>query len=646
MLCFHRTHGLSDTHILPALEHTQAMGTLRDLQFALQLKIEELRQRDTLIDELELELDTKDELIRRLQEELDRYRATVPLPGSCTADAIAEEDDKHRSFGTTLNSQKTIKAAFLKSDLLKHIGDGELNAIIACMYPATVKQGCCVFQEETIEALAYVLEEGSYSVSAQMDSKLWVIDRKSYQTTLMQSALNSLSHSEEFLSSVPFLQTLPEDVIMKLSDLMEEKHFAEGEYILRQGTKGEAFYIITAGQVKVTETKESDKEEVVVSMLSEKQWFGEKALWGEELHATNVIAYGDVTCLLLDTEIFKDIAGQLVDSPDENEPSESHAFESDSSALTSCLDLNHFQVIGTLAMGEFGHVDLVQTSTKSCFAMRVLKKQLILGSGQREHVVRERDILLKAHCPFIVRLFMTLQNAECLYMLTEVGLGGDLLTLLKEKGTLDESSSRFYTACVVEALTFLHCRGVIYRGVKPENVVLDEHGYAKLIGSGCLKKINKGKKTWTFCGAPGFLAPEIILNQGHGVSADMWSLGVFVFELLSGRLPFCGFEPIMVLTETIRGIDHLDFPKTISKSASNLIKKLCRSNPLERLSSQRNEAKDIHKHKWFDGFDWEALCRQTLIAPVVPKVNFPLDTPSSSHYLEDSGDFNTSWDEF
>ncbi|XP_055080080.1 cGMP-dependent protein kinase 1 [Periophthalmus magnuspinnatus] len=673
------------------------MGTLRDLQFALQLKIEELRQRDTLIDELELELDTKDELIRRLQEELDRYRATIPLPGPCT-DSIAEEDDKHRfkrktvisepftldqitfshkSPETTSESQKLIKTAFLKSDLLKHLGNGEINAIIATMYPTTINQGCYVFQEETIGSRAYVLEEGrldmkkdglklqtifpeevfgelallynymhSYSVSAQTDSKLWVIDRHSYQATLMQSVLNSLPRSEELLNSVPFLQTLPEDVIMKLSDLMEEMHFAEGEYILRQGTKGDAFYIITTGQVKVIEKKDSDKEEAVVSMLSEGQWFGEKALLREEVHTTNVIAEGDVTCLLIDRETFKDVTGELMTSLDESQRSQHHAFQSDSSDLASSLALNDFQVIRTLAIGEFGHVDLVQTSDKSCFAMRVLKKQLILSSGQQEHVLRERDILMKAHCPFIVRLFRTLQNADCLYMLTEVGAGGDLLSLLKEKGTLDDSSTRFYVACVVEGLTFLHCRGVIYRDVKPENVVLDEHGYGKLIGSGCLKKLDMSKKTWTFCGTPGYLAPEIILNQGHGVSADMWSLGVFVFELLSGRLPFCGFEPMMILTETIRGIDHLDFPKTISKSASSLIKRLCRNNPSERLSSQRNGAKDIHKHKWFEGFDWEALCRLTLPAPIVPKVNLPLDSPSSSHYLEDSGEFYTSWDEF
>eukprot|EP00064_Thunnus_orientalis_P006754 superscaffoldBa00000719_g6772 len=592
------------------------MGTLRDLQFALQLKIEELRQRDTLIDELELELDTKDELIRRLQEELDRYRATVSLTGpsavggACSAQGEDNQRAKretvisepftldpvtlamvfHRSCDKSQESRKLIQAAFLKNDLLKNLDEGEIRAIIACMYSTTIHQGCYVIQEGTNGAQAYVVEEGrmemtkdglkvltvepedmfgevallynctyTYSVAgikalSQTDSKLWVIDRKSYQTILTQSGLNSLSYSMELLSSVPCLQSLPEDVIMKMSDLLEETHYTEGDYIIRQGAMGDTFYIISKGQVKVTEKKPGHEE---LSKLSERQWFGEKALWGEDVRAVNVIAAGEVTCLLIDRENYKLTPLFLVSRSDKD------------AALLSSSILSDFQIICTLGVGELGHVDLVQlkSNVKCLSAMRVLKKKLILNNGQREHILREQRILMEAHCPFIVR------------------------------GCLDECSTRFYTACVVEALSFLHYRGVVYRDVKPENVVLDEHGYAKLIGFRCAKKIEVGKKTWTFCGTPGYMAPEIILNKGHNISADLWSLGVFVFELLSGELPFSGFDPMKILTATIRGIDQIDFPKTISKSASSLIKKLCRSNPSERLGSQRNGAKNIQKHK-------------------------------------------------
>ncbi|XP_036952982.1 cGMP-dependent protein kinase 1 isoform X1 [Acanthopagrus latus] len=685
----------------------QVMGTLRDLQFALQLKIEELRQRDTLIDELELELDTKDELIRRLQEELDRYRATVSLPGTSVAGAVcsAQIEDKqrakrktvisepvtldlvtlamvsHRSCDKSLESQRLIQAAFLKNDLLKNLDEGEIRAITACMYPTPINQGCYVIQEGTNGAQAYVLEEGrldvtkdgvklltvepedvfgelallyncthTFSVSAQTDCKLWVIDRKSYQTILMQSGLNSLSHSVELLSSVPFLQSLPEDVIMKMSDLMEETRYSEGDYITRQGATGDTFYIISKGQVKMTEKKPSLEEQIVLSKLSERQWFGEKALWGDDVRTVNVIAAGEVTCLVIDRETFKDIIGGLVFDCT-HEVQQCHESNSESERdpdLLSSSTLSDFQIICTLAVGEFGHVDLVQlkSNMKCLFAMRVLKKKLVLNGSQREHILRERRILTESKCAFIVRLYKTFRDADCLYVLTEACLGGDLCSLLKDKGYLDECSTRFYTACVVEALNFLHRQGVLYRDIKPENVVLDERGYAKLIGSRCLKRVEAGKKTWTFCGTPGYMAPEIILNKGHSVSADFWSLGVFVFELLSDRLPFSDSDLNKILTATIRGIDHIDFPKTISKNASSLIKKLCRSNPSERLGSQRNGAKDIQKHKWFEGFNWDGLCKGTLNPPIIPKVKPPLDSSTRDHYTEASVELCTDWEDF
>ncbi|XP_064823721.1 cGMP-dependent protein kinase 1-like isoform X6 [Oncorhynchus masou masou] len=280
--------------------------------------------------------------------------------------------------------------------------------------------------------------------------------------------------------------------------------------------------------------------------------------------------------------------------------------------------------------------------------MRVLRKHQILSTAQQECILRERHILMAAHSPFIVRLHRTFRDAKCLYMLTEACLGGELWNILKDRGSFDDSSTRFYTACVVEALIFLHHNNITYRDLKPENVVLDQRGYAKVVGFGCAKKVGLDKKTWTFCGTPDYMAPEIILNKGHSVSADLWSLGVFVFELLSGSLPFCGPDPMKTFTATIRGIDLVEFPKTISKSASSLIKKLCRNNPAERLGNQRNGAKDIQKHKWFEGFNWEGLRKGTLSPPIIPKFISHLEDSKLDPFtdiLEDSPAVEDSdWD--
>ncbi|XP_049619653.1 cGMP-dependent protein kinase 1 [Syngnathus scovelli] len=680
------------------------MGTLRDLQFALQLKIEELRQRDTLIDELELELDTKDELIRRLQEELDRYRASVALPGpSATSAACSIHDDDLRvanrktviSESFTVDSanvftlcdknqecQKLIQTAFLKSNLLKNLDGDETRAVTASMQLTAFHHGCCVIQEGSGGSQAYVVQEGRldvtkdgqklltieagevfgevallydctqiYSVTAQSDSKLWVIERKSYQSVLMQSGRESLTRTSELLSSVPSLLSLPKDAIMKMCDLMEEAHYAQGDYIMRQGALGDTFYIINKGQVKITEKKAGDEEQAV-SKLSERQWFGEKALWGEDVRAVNIIATTDVACLLIDRETFRDIIGGMVfDSSHEVQQNTACKDESQvkHAASLASSNLSDFQIISTLGEGDFGRTDLVQvkSNVKHLLAMKVLNKKAISHNGLREHVLRERNILMDAACPFLVRLHKTFQDAECLYMLTEACLHGDLYNLLKDKGCLDESSTKFFTACVTQALTFLHARNVVYRDVKPENVLLDERGYAKLVGSRCMKKIDVGKKTYTFCGTPGYMAPEVIFNKGHSVAADFWSLGVFMFELLTGGLPFCGADPMSLLSETMRGIDNMDFPKAISKSASGLIKKLCRHNPSERLGSRRNGAKDIQKHKWFEGFNWDGLSRGTLSPALSPKIKHIWNSSGTcAYYSGDAAELCTTWEDF
>ncbi|XP_021461634.2 cGMP-dependent protein kinase 1 isoform X3 [Oncorhynchus mykiss] len=645
------------------------MGTLRDLQFALQLKIEELRQRDTLIDELELELDAKDDLIRRLQGELDRYRATITPPESSGAieghSAQCEEIQRTRrktilskpltqdprqralatlkSYNKSQQSQELIQTSFLENDFLKNLESGQILAIMDCMYPTTVNQGCCVIQEGDSGTLAYVLE-------ALKHSMLWVIDRQSFQTIMVQSGLGRLVEFRELLCRVPFLRSLPEDVLMKVSDILEESRYSEGDYIIRQGATGDTFYIISSGQVKVTENKSADEEAVLLSTLSEGHWFGEKALRGEDVRTVNVIAAGDVTCLVVDRESFKKIIGLVEDSHNVHKSSELKAQSEEDAALLSNASLRDFQVICNLGEGETGHSELVQLKTNiNClFTMRVLRKHQILSTAQQECILRERHILMAAHSPFIVRLYRTFRDAKCLYMLTEACLGGELWNLLKDRGSFDDSSTRFYTACVVEALIFLHHNNITYRDLKPENVVLDQRGYAKVVGFGCAKKVGLGKKTWTFCGTPDYVAPEIILNKGHSVSADLWSLGVFVFELLSGSLPFCGPDPMKTFTATIRGIDLVEFPKTISKSASSLIKKLCRNNPAERLGNQRNGAKDIQKHKWFEGFNWEGLRKGTLSPPIIPKFISHLEDSKLDPFtdiLEDSPAVEDSdWD--
>lgn len=201
------------------------------------------------------------------------------------------------------------------------------------------------------------------------------------------------------------------------------------------------------------------------------------------------------------------------------------------------VKLTDLRIIATLGVGGFGRVELVQINGDSSrsFALKQMKKSQIVETRQQQHIMSEKEIMGEANCQFIVKLFKTFKDRKYLYMLMESCLGGELWTILRDRCKFDDATTRFYTACVVEAFQYLHSRNIIYRDLKPENLLLDEKGYVKLVDFGFAKKLQSGRKTWTFCGTPEYVAPEVILNRGHDISADYWSLGVLMFELLTGN---------------------------------------------------------------------------------------------------------------
>ncbi|XP_056675171.1 cGMP-dependent protein kinase 1 isoform X3 [Monodelphis domestica] len=451
-------------------------------------------------------------------------------------------------------------------------------------------------------------------------------------------------------------------------------HYENGEYIIRQGARGDTFFIISKGTVNVTREDSPSEDPIFLRTLGKGDWFGEKALQGspsrskgnerkqertkrasgelrEDVRTANVIAAEAVTCLVIDRDSFKHLIGGLDDvSNKAYEDAEAKAKYEAEGAFFANLKLSDFNIIDTLGVGGFGRVELVQLKSEESktFAMKILKKRHIVDTRQQEHIRSEKQIMQGAHSDFIVRLYRTFKDSKYLYMLMEACLGGELWTILRDRGSFEDSTTRFYTACVVEAFAYLHSKGIIYRDLKPENLILDHRGYAKLVDFGFAKKIGFGKKTWTFCGTPEYVAPEIILNKGHDISADYWSLGILMYELLTGSPPFSGPDPMKTYNIILRGIDMIEFPKKIAKNAANLIKKLCRDNPSERLGNLKNGVKDIQKHKWFEGFNWEGLRKGTLTPPIIPSVASPTDTSNFDSFPEDNDepppDDNSGWD--
>ncbi|XP_046673110.1 cGMP-dependent protein kinase, isozyme 2 forms cD4/T1/T3A/T3B isoform X5 [Homalodisca vitripennis] len=658
-----------------------------------------LSAKEARIRELETQLRQRDEEICDLRSHLDKFQSVFPFhihnnnhltsvatdnsiarPKKQRAQGISAEpqslvsiqelsQQKFNTFPKNDRSRELIKAAILDNDFMKNLEMTQIREIVDCMYPVEYAAGSLIIKEGDVGSIVYVMEEGRVEVSreskylstlapgkvfgelailynckrtatikAASDCKLWAIERQCFQTIMMRTGLIRQAEYTDFLKSVPIFKNLPEETLIKISDVLEETFYNEGDYIIRQGARGDTFFIISKGKVKVTIKQPNTEEEKFIRQLRKGDFFGEKALQGDDLRTANIVADDPegVTCLVIDRETFN----QLISSLDEIRTRYKDELVERKKINEEFKDvrLSDLRVLATLGVGGFGRVELVQIAMdpSRSFALKQMKKSQIVETRQQQHIMSEKEIMGEADSDFIVKLFKTFKDRKYLYMLMESCLGGELWTILRDKGHFDDSTTRFYTACVVEAFDYLHSRNIIYRDLKPENLLLDVNGYVKLVDFGFAKKLQHGRKTWTFCGTPEYVAPEVILNRGHDISADYWSLGVLMYELLTGTPPFTGADPMKTYNIILKGIDAIEFPRNITRNATVLIKKLCRDNPAERLGYQKGGISEIQKHKWFDGFNWEGLRNRTLIPPILPKVRNVTDTGNFDEYPPDA----------
>lgn len=310
------------------------------------------------------------------------------------------------------------------------------------------------------------------------------------------------------------------------------------------------------------------------------------------------------------------------------------------------LELKDLSWVGTLGIGGFGRVELVTAGLNNnlAFALKKLKKIEIQDEKHQQHIINEKLIMSSCSNPFIVKLYKTYKDTRYLYMLMEPCLGGELWTILRNKKRFDDESSRFYTACVIKAFEYLHDKGIVYRDLKPENLLLDSAGYVKLTDFGFSKKLEPGEKSWTFCGTPEYVAPEIITNKSHDYKADIWSVGILMYELLNGIPPFSkkNSTSSQVYSDILRGMKAVNFPSYMSATAVELIRQLCRLSPTQRPSLQITK-----KYMWFAGMDWKGLENRTLTPPHLPKITGVKDTSNFDNYgqepVQPEEDFS-DWD--
>eukprot|EP01006_Ploeotia_vitrea_P043309 TRINITY_DN66718_c1_g6_i1.p1 TRINITY_DN66718_c1_g6~~TRINITY_DN66718_c1_g6_i1.p1 ORF type:complete len:574 (-),score=39.57 TRINITY_DN66718_c1_g6_i1:213-1934(-) len=309
------------------------------------------------------------------------------------------------------------------------------------------------------------------------------------------------------------------------------------------------------------------------------------------------------------------------------------------------IGLRDFELLMVIGKGSFAKVMKVRRKgTNDIYAMKVLKKSHIIKENMVENTRTERAILQFAVHPFIVGMSYAFQTKKELYLILDFLAGGELFYHLQREHHFPEERARFYTAEILLALEFLHSTNIIYRDLKPENLVLDKHGHVCLTDFGLSKLTLPTEKTFTFCGTPEYLAPEILDGTGHSCAVDWWSLGILLYEMVIGIPPFYS-ECVDTMYDFIMS-KPLEFPAEphMSESCKDLLRKLLTRSEGERLT----EVSKIKSHPFFDGIDWVKLYNKQIKPSFVPNIakddtryfsdEFKQEATSVSHLAEDGED--------
>jgi p90 ribosomal S6 kinase len=296
-------------------------------------------------------------------------------------------------------------------------------------------------------------------------------------------------------------------------------------------------------------------------------------------------------------------------------------------------DPSQFELLKVLGEGSFGKVFLVRkvvgADNGRLYAMKVLKKAT-LKVRDRHRTKMERNILVDVEHPFIVKLHYAFQTAGKLYLILDFLRGGDLFSRLSKEVMFTEEDVKFYLAELALALNHLHSLGIIYRDLKPENVLLDADGHIALTDFGLSKLPLEEGKAYSFCGTVEYMAPEVVNRKGHSFAADWWSFGVLMFEMLTGSLPFQGSNRRDTMTQILKA--KLGMPANLSSEAQSLLRALFKRNPANRLGAGPGGVEDLKKHEFFATIDFDALLAKKIRPPFQPAVCGPDDAYFDSEF--------------
>ena len=493
-----------------------------------------------------------------------------------------------------------------------------------------------VFGEETL-----LTERGAYATTIAASSptrcrKLTREQFNQYLGSVEQYFLDTFKLKA--LRSVGVIaDEIDEDELQLLASRMTYQEFPEGTEIISQGNTVDAFYIVFEGEVR-SEVKGGNHD---MALLLPGSDFGAEGLLEDgpietTYTASNGNDQGVVKCLTMTKVTFVDVMGDSVKDILKGQMAKRRAMWNRERDAAKDMKLTDVKMIRVLGQGTFGKVALVRhTVTGTMYALKRIVKAMVCDAEIGSYVENERHTMLAMDNQFVARLITSFQDTLSIYFLQELCENGELTQLLENGQALPHEAAQFYSANIVLGLKYLHENQVMFRDLKPENVLIDKDGYLKLIDFGMCKKMSLSSRTFTMCGTPEYCAPEIIYmldsgyRQGYGFGIDVWSLGAMICIMATGISPVKGApfdaDNMLSISAACRKMRSypMSYPGNIKNCCKNNDKvlKLCESllhpNPDMRPGCNKNFFGSVKKNSFFKGVNWNNLSAKTTPAPPV-----------------------------
>ena len=416
------------------------------------------------------------------------------------------------------------------------------------------------------------------------------------------------------IDNIPLFRILSDDKKEFLQNNLKIEKFQNGKKIITQGDIGDKLFIIKEGRVDFFVNSR------YIRSLNDGEEFGAKSLiLSSDKRTATAISNGEVYCYTLTAAVFKSIL----------EPSLYEYFLNKIYLEDNTIELKDLDNVKELGSGNFGCVNLVKNKkNKQLYAIKALNLEQIKKENLQACVELEKNVLLKIDHPFIMKMVKYLKNENYIFFINEYINGKELWEVIRDIGLLNKEQTQFYGASILLAIDYLHKQKIIYRDIKPENVMVNTKGYIKIIDFGTVKEIQD--RTSTIIGTSHYMAPEVSRGEGYSFQVDIWSIAICMYEFFCGKLPF-GEEyedPMDIYTAVSQ--EELTFPQFVNdEKFMKLMIKMLKKNPTHRLW----KFKQIKEDPYFSNFDWNKLISLSYPPPYMIKMKESKETNTNIPYL-------------